>query len=294
MKVLGVSGPPRDSAVCLVIDGVVCAAAQEERFSRRPHDGALPIASLACCLETGAIASVSEIDAVVFHETSHATWLRDVLPDFAGRVVIAAESDRAAWTAVAPANAAAAIEAALSITRANADADAAPADAALGPSYTSNEVRELLDRFDLPYEMVDDVPRVIARLAAEGNLVGVVRDRMEFGDVSLGHRSLVALAGDSDAVRRMVALAGGVNPAAITATAEAGTFLNRLDAALKSRVAAGTLAHAPFRTTDEPTVCSPIDAYRCMMRSGIDAVVIADVLIRRGAQPAWPEPRDRS
>jgi predicted NodU family carbamoyl transferase len=293
VKVLGVSGPPVDSAVCLVVDGVVRAAAQEERFSRRPHDGTLPIAALACCLEAAAIESMSEIDAVVFHETAHPAWLQEVLPEFPGRVT-AVKAERSLWTTAAPSNAAAAINTALTIENVDLAADGAQRlYAALGPSYTSKEVRELLDRFDLPYELVDDVPKTIAGLAKDGYLVASVRGRMEFGDVSLGNRTVFALAHDTSAMRRIAALApDGGGPVQLTSAIGSGTFLHRVDTALKAHLPGGTLGHAPFRTLDEPTVCSPIDAYRCMMRGGIDAVVIEDVLIRRSEQPAWPDLSD--
>jgi predicted NodU family carbamoyl transferase len=282
-----------DSAVCLVVDGVVHAAAQEERFSRRPHDGALPIASLAYCLEAGDIGAMSEIDVVVFHDAPHAGWLREVLPDFRGRVM-AVKPEQSLWRSAAPPNAAAAINAGLSIENVELAGDGAQWLCALGPSYRSTEVRELLDRFDLPYEIVGEVPATIARLAADGHLVGVVHGRMEFGDVSLGNRSVFAFAYDTNAMRRITALApNGGSPVQFTSAVGAGTFLHRVDAALKADIPGGTLAHAPFRTPDEPTVCSPIDAYRCMMRGGIDAVVIEDVLIRRAEQPTWPELSDQ-
>ncbi|MHC4592718.1 MAG: carbamoyltransferase N-terminal domain-containing protein, partial [Planctomycetota bacterium] len=42
MNILGLSAYYHDSAACLVQDGDIAAAAQEERFTRRKHDHAFP------------------------------------------------------------------------------------------------------------------------------------------------------------------------------------------------------------------------------------------------------------
>ncbi|EMI23722.1 MAG: hypothetical protein CMM00_00880 [Rhodopirellula sp.] len=65
--ILGVSAFYHDSAVALINDGVVVAAASEERFTRKKHDAAFPSEALAGCLESIG-ASVSDIDYVGFYE----------------------------------------------------------------------------------------------------------------------------------------------------------------------------------------------------------------------------------
>ena len=45
MHILGISTFYHDSAACLLRDGQIVAAAQEERFSRRKHDFAFPAMS---------------------------------------------------------------------------------------------------------------------------------------------------------------------------------------------------------------------------------------------------------
>ena len=42
MRILGISAFYHDSAACLVVDGEIIAAAQEERFTRKKHDAAFP------------------------------------------------------------------------------------------------------------------------------------------------------------------------------------------------------------------------------------------------------------
>lgn len=67
MKVLGISCFYHDSAACLVIDGDIIAAAQEERFTRKKHDPSFPKNAIKYCLKEGKI-SLVELDAIVFYE----------------------------------------------------------------------------------------------------------------------------------------------------------------------------------------------------------------------------------
>ncbi len=67
MRILGISAYYHDAAACLVIDGKIVAAAQEERFTRRKHDAAFPVRALAACLEIGRLRP-AEIDQVVFYD----------------------------------------------------------------------------------------------------------------------------------------------------------------------------------------------------------------------------------
>ncbi len=53
MDILGISAFYHDSAACLVRDGEIIAAAQEERFTRKKHDHAFPIRAAQYCLREG-------------------------------------------------------------------------------------------------------------------------------------------------------------------------------------------------------------------------------------------------
>ena len=67
MLVLGVSAYYHDSAACLVRDGDIVAAAQEERFTRRKHDSRFPVNAIDYCLrEAGAVPR--DVDHVVFYD----------------------------------------------------------------------------------------------------------------------------------------------------------------------------------------------------------------------------------
>jgi carbamoyltransferase len=67
MNILGISAYYHDSAACLVRDGDIVAAAQEERFSRKKHDHRFPTEAVRYCLEDAGLAS-RDLDLVVFYD----------------------------------------------------------------------------------------------------------------------------------------------------------------------------------------------------------------------------------
>ena len=67
MNIIGISAFYHDSAACLVRDGHIVAAAQQERFSRRKHDESFPADALLYCLHAGGVGP-GEVDLVVFYE----------------------------------------------------------------------------------------------------------------------------------------------------------------------------------------------------------------------------------
>lgn len=67
MHILGLSCYYHDSAAALLRDGVLVAAAQEERFSRVKQDEGFPSRSIAFCLKKAGI-SKSDVDFAVFYE----------------------------------------------------------------------------------------------------------------------------------------------------------------------------------------------------------------------------------
>jgi carbamoyltransferase len=67
MYILGVSAYYHDSAACLLKDGEIIAAAQEERFTRKKHDAGFPSNAIKYCLEEAKISAI-QIDNVVFYE----------------------------------------------------------------------------------------------------------------------------------------------------------------------------------------------------------------------------------
>jgi carbamoyltransferase len=67
MTVLGVSAHFHDSAACLIRDGVIVAAAQEEWFTRKKHDQSFPVNAIRWCLESQAMA-LADVDWFAFFE----------------------------------------------------------------------------------------------------------------------------------------------------------------------------------------------------------------------------------
>ena len=67
MIILGLSAFYHDSAACLVRDGKIVAAAQEERFTRRKHDAGFPTKAIAYCLQSAGVRP-ADIDVVAFYE----------------------------------------------------------------------------------------------------------------------------------------------------------------------------------------------------------------------------------
>ena len=67
MNILGISAYYHDSAACLVVDGEIISAAQEERFTRKKHDEGFPVNAINYCLGEAKLAA-HQIDYVVFSQ----------------------------------------------------------------------------------------------------------------------------------------------------------------------------------------------------------------------------------
>ena len=75
LNILGISCFYHDSAACLLQDGNMTAAAQEERFSRKKHDPRFPRNAITYCLTEAGI-SIKEVDYVVFYDKPILTFDR--------------------------------------------------------------------------------------------------------------------------------------------------------------------------------------------------------------------------
>jgi carbamoyltransferase len=67
MIILGISAYYHDSAACLVVDGDIRAAAQEERFTRKKHDYDFPRQAVQYCLSSQGL-TIRDVDYVVFYD----------------------------------------------------------------------------------------------------------------------------------------------------------------------------------------------------------------------------------
>lgn len=86
--ILGISAFYHDSAACLVRDGEIVAAAQEERFTRNKGDETFPQQAIAYCLTEAGI-DIGDVSHVVFYENTYrkfdrlmATWRTNVPAGF--------------------------------------------------------------------------------------------------------------------------------------------------------------------------------------------------------------------
>jgi carbamoyltransferase len=62
--------------------------------------------------------------------------------------------------------------------------------------------------------------------------------------------------------------------------------------AFEARTGCPVLVNTSFNVRGEPIVCTPMDAYRCFMRTEMDYLVIDHLLLRKEDQPEWHETED--
>ena len=102
LNILGLSAFYHDSAACLVQDGRIVGAAQEERFTRKKHDAAFPKNAIEYCLKEGGI-TLAQVDYVAFYEKPFVKFDRILhsylayAPSGAGGWEAAAGGEREAW-----------------------------------------------------------------------------------------------------------------------------------------------------------------------------------------------------
>ena len=75
MVILGINAYHGDSSACLVQDGQLIAAAEEERFRRIKHWAGLPTEAVRYCLEEAGI-HLSNVDAIAINQDAHANLWR--------------------------------------------------------------------------------------------------------------------------------------------------------------------------------------------------------------------------
>ena len=73
--IVGISCFYHDSAACILKNGEILAAAQEERFSRKKHDPRLPVKATAYCLKEAGI-DVKDVDYMVYYDKPFMTFER--------------------------------------------------------------------------------------------------------------------------------------------------------------------------------------------------------------------------
>ena len=93
MIILGLNAFHGDASACLVVDGELIGAAEEERFRRIKHWAGLPTEAIRYCLKAGGI-SISEVDRIAINRNPSSNALRKALFAFARKPSLAIITDR--------------------------------------------------------------------------------------------------------------------------------------------------------------------------------------------------------
>ena len=78
MTILGISCHYHDSAACIIRDGKILAAAEEERFNRQKHSSVFPREAVNFCIQHAGI-TFSEITHIAFYEKPFLKFARSIL-----------------------------------------------------------------------------------------------------------------------------------------------------------------------------------------------------------------------
>ena len=74
-RIIGISAYYHDSAACLVIDGEIVSAVQEERLTRKKHDKSFPKNAIEYCLKKNML-TLNDIDKIIYYEKPLLTFER--------------------------------------------------------------------------------------------------------------------------------------------------------------------------------------------------------------------------
>src|SRR5438093_11067891 len=93
MNILGLNAYHADASACLVVDGQLVAAAEEERFRRVKHWAGLPIEAVRSCLQKAEV-KVEAIEHIAINRNPGANLIKKVLYTFSKRPGLATIRDR--------------------------------------------------------------------------------------------------------------------------------------------------------------------------------------------------------
>lgn len=93
MVILGLNAFHGDSSACLLVNGRLVAAAEEERFRRIKHWAGLPTEAIRYCLDAGGI-TAADVDYVAINRNPGANAMRKALFAFSKKPTLSAITDR--------------------------------------------------------------------------------------------------------------------------------------------------------------------------------------------------------
>jgi carbamoyltransferase len=112
------------------------------------------------------------------------------------------------WVQPAAGDAGTALGAAYHVAHAAGDVVQPMQTAALGRSWSDDQLRVSLDEAAVPYEEPADIAAAVAQVLAGDGIVAWFQGRSEFGPRALGHRSLLAHPGRAENLERLNAVKG--------------------------------------------------------------------------------------
>ena len=232
----------------------------------------------------------------------------------------------------------------------------------LGPEFSEIDIRLDAKKYNANFEYhanFDDVAKDVAKLIAEGNVIGWFQGRMEFGPRALGNRSIIGDARNEEMQKKLnlkIKYRESFRPFAPSVIAEdakdyfdidshspymlivqpvKATRRNTLPAnfsslplkeklyykrsdlpsithidfsariqtihketnpkyynlinEFKKLTGYGVIVNTSFNVRGEPIVCTPEDAYKCLMRTEMDYLVVGNFIFDKKKQPKWEE-----
>jgi carbamoyltransferase len=215
----------------------------------------------------------------------------------------------AVWVQPASGDAGTALGAALYVARENGDRTRPMTTAALGRSWSDDEIEAWLRTADVPYERPDDVADATAEVLEANGVVAWFQGRAEFGPRALGHRSLLANATLAENLRRLNDVKGReqFRPVAPMVLAEDAAeifsggpipspymlFTHRVAPEWLERIPAvvhvdGTARIQTVDRAEEPLVAAVLDALK--RRTGVPVMV--NTSLNTAGRPMVDDPRD--
>jgi carbamoyltransferase len=212
------------------------------------------------------------------------------------------------WVQPAAGDAGTALGAALHAAQRLGDPITPMTTAALGRGWPDDDLQAWLTAAAVPCQRPDDIAEAVAEIIAAGGVVGWFQGRSEFGPRALGHRSLLADAGDPDNVQRLNAIKGreSFRPVSPMVRLErAGEifegplpspymlFTHRVRPAWRARIPAvvhvdGTARIQTVDSGEEPRVARMLAAVE--RRTGLPVVV--NTSFNTAGRPMVDDPRD--
>ena len=62
----------------------------------------------------------------------------------------------------------------------------------LGPDFSNNEIKKILNKYKIKYQYINNVSKEAAKSIANSKIIGWFQGKIEFGDRALGNRSILA------------------------------------------------------------------------------------------------------